>query len=90
MSPIRVLVSVLGMDQHELGVVGIAKMLRYEGMEVIYTECFNTPQSIVQTAIEEGAEAMLNKGAAAVFGSGSTVIDMVEVVRNLGSGEPAT
>jgi methylmalonyl-CoA mutase, C-terminal domain len=134
MSPIRVLVGVLGMDQHELGVVGIAKMLRDEGMEVIYTGCFNTPESIVQAAIEEDAdvigisshsweylyytpellslleendldipvvlggsvitnedaEAMLEKGVAAVFGSGSTVTDMVEVVRSLGSGEPAT
>ena len=134
MIPIRVLVGVLGMDQHELGVVGIAKMLRDEGMEVIYTGCFNTPESIVQTAIEEDAdvigisshsweylyytpellslleqndldipvvlggsvitkedgEAMLEKGVAAVFGSGSAVTDMVEVVRSLGSGEPAT
>ena len=56
MSPIRVLVGVLGMDQHELGAVGIAKMLRDSGMEVIYTGCFNTPESIVKTAIEEDAD----------------------------------
>lgn len=56
MSPIRVLVGVLGMDQHELGAVGIAKMLRDSGMEVIYTGCFNTPETIVKTAIEEDAD----------------------------------
>ena len=58
MSPIRVLVGVLGMDQHELGAVGIAKMLRDSGMEVIYTGCFNTPETIVKTAIEEDADVI--------------------------------
>lgn len=58
MSSIRVVVGVLGMDQHELGAVGIAKMLRDNGMEVIYTGCFNTPETIVQTAIEEDADVI--------------------------------
>jgi methylmalonyl-CoA mutase C-terminal domain/subunit len=58
MSTIRVLVGVLGMDQHEVGAVGIAKMLRDQGMEVIYTGCFNTPETIVQTAIEEDADVI--------------------------------
>jgi methylmalonyl-CoA mutase, C-terminal domain len=57
-SPIRVLVGVLGMDQHEVGAVGIAKMLRDEGMEVIYTGCFNTPETIVQTTLEEDADVI--------------------------------
>ncbi len=56
MSPIRVVVGVLGMDQHEVGAVGIARTLRDEGMEVIYTGCFNTPETIVRTAIEEDAD----------------------------------
>ncbi len=55
---IRVLVGVLGMDQHELGAVGIAKMLRDQGMEVIYTGCFNTPETVVQTAIEEDVDVI--------------------------------
>jgi methylmalonyl-CoA mutase C-terminal domain/subunit len=58
MNSIRVLVGVLGMDQHELGAVGIAKMLRDAGMEVIYTGCFNTPESIVQTAVEEDIDVI--------------------------------
>ena len=41
------LVGVLDMDQHELGAVGIANMLRDDGMEVIYAGCFNTPQTMV-------------------------------------------
>ncbi len=56
MSPIRVVVGVLGMDQHELGAVGIAMMLRDAGMEVIYAGCFNTPESITRTATDEDAD----------------------------------
>ncbi|MCP3854332.1 MAG: methylmalonyl-CoA mutase [Actinomycetia bacterium] len=55
---IRVLVGVLGMDPHELGAVGIAKMLRDQGMEVIYTGCLNTPETVVQTAIEEDVDVI--------------------------------
>lgn len=58
MSSVRIVVGVLGMDQHELGAVGIAKMLRDNGMEVIYTGCFNTPETIVATAIEEDADVI--------------------------------
>lgn len=58
MSAIRVLVGVLGMDQHELGAVGIAKMLRDAGMEVVYAGCFNTPETIVQAAIEEDVDVI--------------------------------
>ncbi|MBK6658351.1 MAG: cobalamin-dependent protein [Proteobacteria bacterium] len=58
MSAIRVLVGVLGMDQHEVGAVAIAKTLRDEGMEVIYTGCFNTPETIVRTAVEEDADVI--------------------------------
>lgn len=58
MSAIRVLVGVLGMDQHEVGAVGIARTLRDHGMEVIYTGCFNTPETIVRTAMEEDADVI--------------------------------
>lgn len=58
MSTIRVLVGVLGMDQHELGAVGIAKMLRDAGMEVVYLGCFNTPETIVKAAIEEDVDVI--------------------------------
>lgn len=58
MGATRVLVGVLGMDQHEVGAVGIARTLRDEGMEVIYTGCFNTPETIVRTAMEEDADVI--------------------------------
>lgn len=58
MSPIRILIGVLGMDQHEVGAIGIARMLRDHGMEVVYTGCFNTPATIVQAALEEDVDVI--------------------------------
>lgn len=52
----RVLIGVLGLDQHEVGAIGVAKILKDAGMEVVYTGMFNMPQSIVQTAIEEDVD----------------------------------
>ncbi len=52
----RVLIGVLGLDQHEVGAIGIARLLRDAGMEVIYTGKFNLPASIVQTSIEEDVD----------------------------------
>jgi methylmalonyl-CoA mutase C-terminal domain/subunit len=46
------------MDQHEVAAVGIAKMLRDHGMEVVYAGCFNTPETIVQSAIEEDVDVI--------------------------------
>ena len=58
MSPVRILIGVLGMDQHEVGAIGIAKMLRDHGMEVVYTGCFNTPETIVQAALQEDVDVI--------------------------------
>jgi methylmalonyl-CoA mutase, C-terminal domain len=55
---IRVLIGILGMDQHEVAAVGIAKMLRDHGMEVIYAGCFNTPETLFQSAIEEDVDVI--------------------------------
>ncbi|MCP4756032.1 MAG: methylmalonyl-CoA mutase [Proteobacteria bacterium] len=52
----RVLIGVLGLDQHEVGAVGIARMLRDEGMEVVYIGTFNVPKTIVRAAIQEGVD----------------------------------
>ena len=56
MKKIRVLVGVLGMDQHEVGAVAVSRLLRDSGMEIIYLGRFNTPAGIVKTSIEEDAD----------------------------------
>jgi methylmalonyl-CoA mutase C-terminal domain/subunit len=55
---IRILIAILGLDQHELGAIAISKKLRDDGMEVIYAGRFNTPSGIVKMAMEEDADVV--------------------------------
>lgn len=50
---IRVLVAKPGLDGHDRGAKIVARALRDAGMEVIYTGLRQTPQQIVETAIQE-------------------------------------
>ncbi len=56
MKKIRVLIGILGLDQHEVGAVGISRMLRDAGMEVIYAGKFNLPPMIVKAGLEENVD----------------------------------
>ncbi|MBU2551552.1 MAG: cobalamin-dependent protein [Proteobacteria bacterium] len=56
MSNIRVIIGMLGMDQHEVGAIAVSRMLRDVGMEVIYTGRFNTPAGLVKTSLEEDVD----------------------------------
>jgi methylmalonyl-CoA mutase C-terminal domain/subunit len=56
MKKIRVLLGILGLDQHDVGAVGIARMLKDAGMEVIYAGKFNLPPMIVKAGIEENVD----------------------------------
>lgn len=56
MSKIRVIIGMLGLDQHEIGAIAVSRLLRDQGMEVIYSGRFNTPAGLVKTAIEEDAD----------------------------------
>jgi len=58
MKKIRVLIGVLGMDQHEVGAVAVSRLLRDSGMEIIYLGRFNTPAGIVKTSIEEDVDVI--------------------------------
>ena len=58
MRPIRVLLGILGLDQHEVGAVAVARMLRDAGMEVVYLGRFNLPGGIAKAAVEEGADVV--------------------------------
>ncbi len=54
----RVVIGMLGLDQHELGAIAVARILRDAGMEVVYAGRFNTPESIVQIALDEDADVI--------------------------------
>jgi methylmalonyl-CoA mutase C-terminal domain/subunit len=56
--PIRVLVAKPGLDGHDRGAKVVAKALRDAGMEVIYTGLRQTPEQIVETAVQEDVDVI--------------------------------
>ena len=56
--PIRILIGKAGLDGHDRGARIIAMALRDEGMEVIYTGIRQTPESIVQAAVQEDVDVV--------------------------------
>jgi methylmalonyl-CoA mutase C-terminal domain/subunit len=58
MNPIRVVVAKPGLDGHDRGAKVVARALRDAGMEVIYTGLHQTPEQIVETAIQEDADCI--------------------------------
>jgi len=57
-SRIRVVVAKPGLDGHDRGAKVVARALRDAGMEVVYTGLHQTPEQIVETAIQEDADAI--------------------------------
>ncbi|MCL4231777.1 MAG: cobalamin-dependent protein [Dehalococcoidia bacterium] len=58
MKRVKVLIAILGLDQHEVGAVAVARILRDAGMEVIYAGRFNLPAGVVKTAIDEDVDVI--------------------------------
>lgn len=56
--PIRVLIAILGIDQHEVGAIAVAHILRDAGMEVVYAGRFQLPPAIVTMAVEEDVDVI--------------------------------
>jgi len=56
--PIRVLVGKVGLDGHDRGIKLVARALRDAGMEVIYTGLHQTPEQVVNIAIQEDVRAI--------------------------------
>ena len=57
-SPIRVVIAKPGLDGHDRGAKVVARALRDAGIEVVYTGLHQTPEQIVQTAVQEDADAI--------------------------------
>ena len=58
MAPIRIVVAKPGLDGHDRGAKVVARALRDAGMEVVYTGLHQTPEQIVDAAIQEDADAV--------------------------------
>jgi methylmalonyl-CoA mutase C-terminal domain/subunit len=72
--PIRVLVAKVGLDGHDRGAKVIAAALRDAGMEVIYTGLRQTPEMVVNAALQEDADAI---GISILSGAHMTVFPKV-------------
>ncbi|HEX5469670.1 MAG TPA: cobalamin B12-binding domain-containing protein [Gaiellaceae bacterium] len=71
---IRVVIAKVGLDGHDRGAKIIARALRDAGMEVIYTGLHQTPEQIVETAIQEDADAV---GISILSGAHMTLVPRV-------------
>ncbi|HHW07409.1 MAG TPA: cobalamin B12-binding domain-containing protein [Clostridia bacterium] len=56
--PIRVLIAKVGLDGHDRGAKVVAQALKDAGMEVIYTGLRNTPEQVVETALQEDVQVI--------------------------------
>jgi methylmalonyl-CoA mutase C-terminal domain/subunit len=76
---IRVVVAKPGLDGHDRGAKIIARALRDAGMEVIYTGLHQTPEQIVETVIQEDADAV---GLSILSGAHMTLVPrVIELLR---------
>ena len=72
--PIRVVMAKAGLDGHDRGVKVVARALRDAGMEVIYTGVHQTPEQVVETALQEDADAV---GISILSGAHMTLVPRI-------------
>jgi len=81
----RVLVAKPGLDGHDRGAKVIARALRDAGMEVIYTGIRQTPEQIVNTAIQEDVDLI---GLSCLSGAHMTLFPrIIDLLREKGAGD---
>ena len=71
---LRVVIAKPGLDGHDRGAKVIARALRDAGMEVIYTGLHQTPEQIVETVLEEDADAL---GISILSGAHMTLVPRI-------------
>ena len=80
---LRIVVAKPGLDGHDRGAKVVARALRDAGMEVIYTGLHQTPEQIVETVIQEDADAV---GISILSGAHMTLLPrVVELLRERGA-----
>jgi methylmalonyl-CoA mutase, C-terminal domain len=82
---IRVVVAKPGLDGHDRGAKIIARALRDAGMEVIYTGLHQTPEQIVETVLQEDADAV---GLSILSGAHMTLVPkVIELLKEQDAGD---
>ncbi|MCH7669240.1 MAG: cobalamin B12-binding domain-containing protein [Acidobacteria bacterium] len=80
--PARILIAKPGLDGHDRGAKVVARALRDAGCEVIYSGLHQTPEQIVETAIQEDVDGI---GLSALSGAHLTLFPrVIEVLRDRG------
>ncbi|HQJ60494.1 MAG TPA: cobalamin-dependent protein, partial [bacterium] len=80
---IRVLIAKPGLDGHDRGAKFVARALRDAGMEVIYTGLRQTPEAIVNAAVQEDVDAV---GLSILSGAHNTLLPkVVELLKEKGA-----
>jgi methylmalonyl-CoA mutase C-terminal domain/subunit len=83
--PIRVLVAKPGLDGHDRGAKVIARALRDAGMEVIYTGLRQTPEMIVNAALQEDVQVI---GLSILSGAHNAIVPrVIELLREKDMGD---
>jgi methylmalonyl-CoA mutase C-terminal domain/subunit len=85
MNRLRVVVAMPGLDGHDRGAKVIARALRDAGMEVIYTGLHQTPEQIVETVLQEDADAV---GLSNLSGAHMTLVPkVIELLKEQDAGD---
>jgi methylmalonyl-CoA mutase C-terminal domain/subunit len=80
--PLRILIAKPGLDGHDRGALVVARALRDAGMEVVYTGLRQTPEQIVEAALQEDVHAI---GISILSGAHNYLLDRVmELLREKG------
>jgi len=74
LSSIKILLGKAGLDGHDRGIKVIARALRDAGMDVIYTGIKQTPEAIVEAALQEGVDAI---GISILSGAHMTIFSKI-------------
>ena len=85
MAPVRIVVAKPGLDGHDRGAKVVARALRDAGCEVVYTGLHQTPEQIVEAAIQEDADAV---GLSVLSGAHLTLFArVVELLKERDAGD---
>lgn len=81
-APLKILIAKPGLDGHDRGALVVARALRDAGMEVVYTGLRQTPEQVVEAALQEDVDAI---GISILSGAHNYLLDRVmELLREKG------
>jgi len=74
---IKVIITMIGLDDHSVGGVVVSSILRNAGIEVVYLGTYQTPEMIVEAAIQEDVDAIGISSHASNYSQIEEVIDLL-------------